>query len=180
MSFIVSNSGFLIHHWLVSSDLRRSYTLRQLIPLAQNYLANASEWFPFCSDSALRRNFTLDKKILHAPRNLSPFGSCSDCTWAWNSKEIPFRGFLFAFAGASELLPLGSSLEFPCGRLGTNLVLRPFGSILGFAIPGDSFLVNPPCFPPLGFTLFFCLRVTLFSPVGDLLFLYFLGELHVL
>ena len=93
--------------------------------------------------------------------------------------EIPSQGFLFAFAGASELLPLGSSLEFSCGRLGTNSVWRPFGSPLGFAIPGDSFSGIPPCFPPLGFTLIVRSQGTTFSPVGGLLFFYFLGELHV-
>ena len=38
-------------------------------------------------------------------------------------------------------------------RLGTNLFWRPFGSLLGFAIPRDSFSGIPTCFPPLGFTL---------------------------
>ena len=80
-SFIVSNSGFLIHRWLVSSDLHRSCTVRQLILLEQISLADASEWFPFCSDSALRRNPTLHKKFLQALRNSFPFDAHYDRTW---------------------------------------------------------------------------------------------------
>ena len=80
-------------------------------------------------------------------------------------KGDSLRGFLFAFAGTSELLLLGSLLEFPRGRLGTNFVWRPFGSLLGFAIPGDSFSGIPPCFPPLGFTLIVCSRGTTFPPL---------------
>ena len=71
--------------------------------------------------------------------------------------RIPFgdslRGFHFAFAGTSELLPLGSFWEFSRRRLGTNSFWCPFRSLLLFAIPGDSFLGIPPCFPPLGFIL---------------------------
>ena len=40
-AFIVSNSGFLIHLWLVILDLRISCTIRQLIPLDQISLADA-------------------------------------------------------------------------------------------------------------------------------------------
>ena len=49
-----------------------------------------------------------------------------------------------------ELLPLGFLLEFPRGRLGNNSFWQPFGSLLLFAIPGDSFLGIPPCFSPYG------------------------------
>ena len=70
-------------------------------------------------------------------------------------------------------------MEFPCGRLRTIFVWRPFGSLLGFAIPRDSFSRIPPCFPPLGFTLVVRSLGTPFSPVGGLLFFYFLGELHI-
>ena len=62
-------------------------------------------------------------------------------------------GFLFAFAGTSELIPLGSLLESPRRRLGTNSVWRPFGSLLLFAISRDSFLGIPYFFPLLVFTL---------------------------
>ena len=48
-----------------------------------------------------------------------------------------------------------------------------------FAIPGDSFLGIPPCFPRLGFTLIFRSQGTTFSPVGGLLLFSFLGELHI-
>ena len=113
-----------------------------------------------------------------ATRNLFPFVARSDRNWAWNSKDIPFWGFLFAFDGASELLPLGSLLGFSCGRLGNNSVWHPFGSPLGFAIPGDSFSGIPPFFPLLGFTLIIRLRGTTFSPVGGLLLFSFLGKLH--
>ena len=146
-SFIVSNSGFLIHRWLISLDLRRSCTVHQLIPLEQISLADASEWFPFCSNSDLRRNPTVHKKFLQALRNLFPLGAHSDCTWAYNLNGDSFRGFPFAFAGTADLLLLGFLLEFSCGRLGTNYFCRPFGSLLLFAIRGDSFLGIPPCFP---------------------------------
>ena len=79
-SFIVSNSGFLIHRWLISSDIRRSCTVHQLIPLEQISLADASEWFPFCSYSDLRRNPTVHKKFLQAIMNLFPFGAHYDRT----------------------------------------------------------------------------------------------------
>ena len=88
--------------------------------------------------------------FFQTPRNLFPFGGCSDCTWEWNSKEISSQIFLFAFAGASELLLLIYLLEFSRERLGTNSVWRLFGLPLGFAIPGDSFSGIPPCFPPVG------------------------------
>ena len=149
-SFIVSNSGFLIHRWLISSDLRRSCTVRQLIPLEKISLADASEWFPFCSDSDLRRNHTVHKKFLQALRNLFPFGAHSDRTWVYNLNGDSFRGSPFAFAGTTDLLPLGFLLEFSRGCLGTNYFCCPFGSLLLFAIRGDSFSGIPPCFPPLG------------------------------
>ena len=49
---------------------------------------------------------------------------------------------------------------------------------MGFAIPGDSLLGIPPCFPPLGFTIIIRLWGTTYLPVGILLYLSFLGELH--
>ena len=70
-------------------------------------------------------------------------------------------------------------MEFSCGRLGNNSVWRPFGLLLGFAIPGDSFSGIPPCSPPLGLTLIVRSQGTKFPPVGGLLFFYSLGELHV-
>ena len=79
--FIVLNSEFLIHRWLVSLDLRRSCTVRQLIPLEQIYLAGALELFPFFSDLALRRNHTLHKCFPQALRNLFPFGARLDRIW---------------------------------------------------------------------------------------------------
>ena len=91
--------------------------------------------------------------FLQAPRNLFPFGARSDFTWEWNSKEIISQIFLFAFTGFSDLLLLGSSLEFSRWRLRTNSVWRPFGLPLGFAILGYSFSGIPPCFTPLGFNL---------------------------
>ena len=149
-SFIVSHSGFLIHCWLISSDLRRSCTVRQLIPLGQISLVDASEWFPFCSNSDLRINLTVHKKFLHALRNLFPFGAHSDRTWAYNLNGNSFRGFPFAFAGTADLLPLGFLLEFSRGILRTNSFCRLFISLLLFAICGDSFSLIPPCVPPLG------------------------------
>ena len=177
-SFIVSNSGLLIHRWLISSDLHRSCTVRQLIPLEQISLANASEWFPICSDSDLRRNPTVHKKFLQALRNLFPFGAHSDCTWAYNLNGDSFWGFPFAFAGTADLLPLGILLEFSLGRLGTNSFCRLFRSLLLFPIRRDSFSGIPPCFPLLGVyinSLF--ARNSVFSRRG-LLFFSFLGEIH--
>ena len=78
--------------------------VRQLIPLEQISLADASEWFPFCSDLYLRRNPTLHKNFLQALRNLFPFGAHSDRTWAYNLNGDSFRGFPFAFAGTADLL----------------------------------------------------------------------------
>ena len=149
-SFIVSNSGFLIHRLLVSSDLRRSCTVCKMIPLEQISLADASEWFPFGSDSDLRRNPTVHKKFLQALRNLFPFGAHSDRTWAYNLNGDSFWGFTFAFAGTADVLPLGFLLEFSRGRLGTNSFCRPFGSLLLFAICVYSFSGIPPCFPRWG------------------------------
>ena len=149
-SFIVSKSGFLIHRWLISLDLRRSCTVRQLIPLEQIYLADTSEWFPFCSDSDLRRNPNVHKKFLQALRNLFPFGAHSDRTWAYNLNGDSFRGFPFALAGTADLLTLVFLLEFSRGRLGTNSFCCPFGSLSLFVICGDSFSGIPPFFPPLG------------------------------
>ena len=149
-SFIVSNSGFLIHRWLISLDLRRSCTVRQLIPLEQISMADASELFPFCSDSDLRRNPTVHKKFLQAFRDLFPFGTNSDRTWEYNLNGDSFWGSPFAFSGTADLLPLGFLLEFSRGRLGTNSFCCPFGLLLLFAIRGDSFSGIPPCFPLLG------------------------------
>ena len=75
-------------------------------------------------------------------------------------------GFLFVFAGTSELFQLGSLLEFPRWRLGTIFVWCLFGSFLGYVIPGDSFSGIPPCFSPLGFTLVVRLLGTPFPPLG--------------
>ena len=147
VSFIVSNSGFLIHRWLISSDLCRSCTVRQLIPLEQISLAKALEWFPFCSDSYLHRNPTVHKKFLQALRNLIPFGAHSDRTWAYNLNGNSFWGLPFAFAGTADLLPLGFLFVFSHGRLGTSSFCSPFGSLLFFAIRRYSFLGIPPCFP---------------------------------
>ena len=152
-SFIVSNSGFLIHRWLITLDIRRCCTVRQLIPLEQIYLADASEWYPFCSDSDLRRTPTIHKNFLQALRNLLPFGPHSDRTWAYNLNGDSFRKLPYALAGTADLLPLGFLLEFTRGRLGTNSFCCPFGSLLLFAIRGDSFSEIPPCFPPLGVSL---------------------------
>ena len=49
---------------------------------------------------------------------------------------------------------------------------------MGFAIPVDSFSGTPPWFPPLGFSLLIRSCGTTYFPVGDLLYFYFLGELH--
>ena len=91
--------------------------------------------------------------------------------------EFP-SGIPPCFFGTAELLPLGFLLEFPRGRLGTNSFWRPFGSILLFAIPRDSFSGIPPCFPLLSFTLIVLFARNSVFPVGGSLFFSFLGELH--
>ena len=70
---------------------------------------------------------------------------------------IPFgdslQGFIFAFSGTAELVPLGFLLGFPRGCLRTKSFWRLFRSLLLFEILGDSFSGISPCFPPLVFTL---------------------------
>ena len=55
--------NFWIPRWLVSSDLRRSCTLYRTYPAGVKSSSWRSEWFPFCSNLDLRRNFTLRKKF---------------------------------------------------------------------------------------------------------------------
>ena len=71
----------------------------------------------------------------------------------------------------------GITLWF-CWHLGINSFWRQIRSPLGFGIPLDSFSRIPLCFPPLGFTMLIRSWVTTYFPVGVLLYLYFLGELH--
>ena len=52
-----------------------------------------------------------------------------------------------------ESLGIANNKIDPNGRQKELVPRRPFGSLLLFAIPGDSFLGIPPCFAPLGFTL---------------------------
>ena len=73
---------------------------------------------------------------------------------------------------------LGSLLELFRWHLRINSVWSGLGSPLGFAIPVDSFSGISPCFPLLGFTLLICSWGSTFSPVGGLLLVYFLGEIH--
>ena len=125
-SFIVSNSGFLIHRWLISSDLSRSCTVRQLIPLEQIFLANTSEWFPFCSNLDIRRNSTVHKKFLQALRSLFPFGAHSERTWAYNLNGdspllslVPRTYFCWDYycnfpVGALELIPFVARSDLFC------------------------------------------------------------------
>ena len=75
---------------------------------------------------------------------------------------------------------LKSQLELSRWHLRVNTVWRQLGSPLGFAVPRDSVSGITPCFPMLGFTLLICSWGTKFSPVGGLLFFYFLGKLHCL
>ena len=96
-----------------------------------------------------------------ASRNWFPFGARSDRTSEWNSKKIPSQVFLFAFAGALELLLLRSSLEFSRRRLGINSVWRPLDRLLD--------LISPEI-PSWGFLLVF--------PRWVLLWLFVHEELH--
>ena len=146
--FIVSKPGFLIHRWLISSDLRRSCMVRQLIPLEQISLSDASEWFPFCSNLDLRRNPTVHKKFLQ-PLFISFWRPL------WLYLVVLFKwGFLsgipLCFRWYRGLTSAGILIGISRGRLGTNSFCSLFGSLLLFAIRGDSFSGVPPCFPPLG------------------------------
>ena len=154
----------------------------ELIPLAQNSPANASDWFYFSSNSDLRRDCTLH---INYPSGTSEFISFWCLLGLYLGVKIPgdsFSGILLCFHWCLVIISfwrsIGSSLEFFCRRLGNNSVWRPLGSPLVFAIPGDSFLGIPPCFPALGFTLILCSRGTAFSLVWGFLFFSFLGGLH--
>ena len=86
--------------------------------------------------------------------------------------------FLWRLGINSFWSQLRSSLEFSRWNLGINSVWRQLGSPLVFAIPRDSLSGIPQFFPPLGFDLIIRSCGTTFSPVGGLLFLSILGELH--
>ena len=151
--------------------------------MAQNSPASASELFPFCANSYLRRNFTLRK---NCPAGTSDFISFWRQLGSPLGMKIPgdsFSGnpirFRWRLGTNSFWRQLGSSLELSRWHLVINSVWYQLGLPLGFLIPGDSFSWIPPCFPLLEFTLFICSWGTTFSPVGGLLFLFFLGELHV-
>ena len=66
--------------------------------------------------------------ILQAPRNLFTFGDRLDRTWEWKSPEITSREFLFAFDGASELIPFGARLDLCWNFRAGTLELILFGS----------------------------------------------------
>ena len=155
----------------------------ELIPLAQNTPADASEWFHFCSNLALRRSFALRRNYPSGTSEFILFWCPLGLYLGVKNPRDSFSGiplcFRWCLGITSFWRPLGSSLESSRRRLGNNSVWRPFRSPLGFAIPWDSFSGIPPCFPPLGFTLIFRSRGTTFFPVGGFLFFSFLGEPHL-
>ena len=168
-SLIVSNSGLLIHLWLISSDLRRSCTVRQIIPLEKISLADTLEWFLFCSDSDLGRNptvhkkflqaliqqfvtavdeqYTVHKKFLQALRNLFPFGSHSDRTWAYNLNGDSFWVLPLAFLLPRTYFRWASCWNIPVGASElTPFVARSdcFCYLRSVEIPSQGFLLVFP------------------------------------
>ena len=99
------------------------------------------------------------------------------------SPEIPSRGFLFAFAGASELFPFGANLNFCWNCPAGTLELIPFGESsdciwdLQFPdIPSWGFLLVSP----FGVYSAYSFVGNCIFPVGGLLFFSFIREQHVL
>ena len=112
-----------------------------------------SELF-FCVNSDLRRNFTLNRNY---PSVTSEFISLWRQLGSYLGVKVPgdsYSGISLLFRWCLGIIffshQLRSSLEISRGHLGTNSVLRPLGSPLGFGIPGDSFSGIPPCFPLVG------------------------------
>ena len=85
-------------------------------------LAGASELIPFGASSYLCWNFSAGTS------ELIPFGVCSDLLWYLRSPEIPFWGFIFAFADASELIPFSASSMLHWNCLSGTSELIPFGA----------------------------------------------------
>ena len=112
----------------------------EIFPLARKYTAGTSELYPLGANSDIGTNCTLCRNfpagnlalrnyfllaptwiyieiVLYveivplAPRNLFLFGASSDLPSEWKSLEIPSWGFLFAFAGASELIRFCANLD---------------------------------------------------------------------
>ena len=125
----------------------------EIVVLAWNSPAGASEWFHFCANSYLHRNCTLQK--MSSFRHLR---ICFLLAPGWivlgseNNPEIPSRGFLFVFSGALEIIPFGASSDlcwnFPAGKL----ELIPLGASLDRLwdlrspeIPSQWFLLVFPC-----------------------------------
>ena len=188
---LISNSvGAKISRWHLginsfgtNSDIRRNCTLHKNCPAG----AKISRWHlginSFGANSDIRRNFTL--------RRNCPTGT-SEFTYFWRQLGSPLGMkipgdsllgvpvyFRWRLGINSFWRELGYLLGFSRWHLQINTVWRQIGSPLGLSISGDSFLGIPPYISPLGFTLLICLWETTCSPVGGLLFLSFLGELHL-
>ena len=133
--------------------------------MAQNSPASASELFPFCANSYLRRNFTLRKNF---PAGTSDFISFWRQLGSPLGMKIPgdsFSGnpirFRWRLGTNSFWRQLGSSLELSRWHLVINSVWYQLGLPLGFLIPE---------IPSRGFLLVFL--------CWSLLYLFVRGELH--
>ena len=152
--------------------------------MAQNSPAGTSELIPFGAKSDLRRNCKLRRNCPAGILELLPFGANLELPWGWKSPEIPSQGLFFAFAGASELIPFGANSDLrwncPTGTSEPDSVWNQLGSLLGFAITGDSFSGISPCFPPLGFTLLIFLWNYIFPSSGFTILLISWGTTYTL
>ena len=167
----------LFRYWYTLSNARNlKPTFEFQTPLARNSPAGTLELINCCANSDLRWNCPA------VTSEFIPFGANSDLPWYWKFPETPSWGFFFAFSGTSEITPFGANLdlllEFSHWHLGNNSFWCQLVSCLGFGIPGDSFSGIPLCFSLLGFTMLIRSWGTTYFPVGVLLCLYFLGELH--
>ena len=142
----------------------------EIVPLAWNSPAGASEWFHFCTNSDLCRNCTLNNVFPSGTSEFIPFwrqlvSYLEVKISRYSFSGIPLR-FCWRHGITSFCRQLGSSFEFSCGHLGINSIWRQFVLPLELSIPGDSFLEILPCFSPLDFTLLICSWRTTFTSLG--------------
>ena len=113
----------------------------EIFPLAKNYPAGASEWFPFCANLDLRKNCIQRRNY---PSGTSEFISIWRQLGSYLGVKIPgdsFSGiplrFHWCLGNNFFCSQLRSSLEFYCRHLGTDLQSPE--------IPSRGFLVVLPC-----------------------------------
>ena len=104
--------------------------------------------------------------FLLAPHNYFLLAPTSDLPWKWKSPEIPTREFLFAFAGALELIPFGVNLDLRRNWSAGTSELVNFGA--------SSDLLWDMWFPEIPYC-----GLLLVSPRWGLLWLFVRLELHI-